>query len=109
MNDKEISASDLPGSASPLEVDDTPPDMNAKEMSKESIYLVECILRHNYHQVRRFLTIREGFTVEDATLLYIFVPEGHANGVLAQYPSQNNLNDLSRLPETLPSKQKTKH
>ena len=43
------------------------PDMNAEEMAKEGFYLVKSVLRHRYRQGWRFLTLWEGFGVEEAT------------------------------------------
>ena len=44
LNDDEITALDLQGAASPMEVEGELPDMNAEEMAKEGFYLVKSIL-----------------------------------------------------------------
>ena len=57
----------------------------------------------------RFLTLWEGFGVEEATweLFSAFVlPEGRLNSVLVDYLSQNTLGELLRLPEMLASQKK---
>ena len=109
LNDEEIAALDLQGAASPMEVEGELPDMNAKEMAKEGFYLVKSVLRHRYCQDWRFLTLWEGFGVEEATwepLSTFVLPGGRLNSVLVDYLSQNNLGELLRLPETLASKTK---
>ena len=66
LNDEEIVALDLQGAASPMEVKGELPDMNAREMAKEGLYLVKSVSRHGYRQGWRFLTLTEGFEVEEA-------------------------------------------
>ena len=100
---------DLQGAASPMEVEGELPDMNAEEMAKEGFYLVKSVLRHLYRQCWRFLTLWEGFGVEEATwepFSAFVLPEGRLNSVLVDYLSQNNLGELLRLAETLASKTK---
>ena len=107
LNDEEIAALDLQGAASPMEVEGELPDMNAEEMAKEGFYLVKSVLRHRYRQGWRFLTLWEGFGVEEATwepFSAFVLPEGRLNSVLVDYLSQNNLGELLRLAETLASK-----
>ena len=68
--------------------------MNAEEMAKEGFYLVKSGLRHRYRQGWRFLTLWEGFGVEEATwepFSALVLPEGRLNSVLVDYVSQNNL------------------
>ena len=51
----------------------------------------------------------EGFGVEEATwepFSAFVLPEGCLNSVLVDYLSQNNLEDLLRLPQTLASQKK---
>ena len=100
---------DLQGAASPMEVEGELPDMNAEEMAKEGFYLVKSVLRHRYRQGWHFLTLWEGFRVEEATwepFSAFVLPEGRLNSVLVDYLSQNNLGELLRLAETLASKTK---
>ena len=109
LNDEEIAALDLQGAASPMEVEGDLPDMNAGEMAKEVFYLVKSVLRHRYRQNWRFLTLWQGFGVEEATWEHFSAfspPEGRLNSVLVDYLSLNNLGELLRLPETLASKTK---
>ena len=40
-----------------MEVEDELPDMNAKEMAKEGLYMVRSVLRHRYRQGWSFLTL----------------------------------------------------
>ena len=111
LNDEEIAALDLQGAASPMEVEGELPDMNAEEMAKEGFYLVKSVLRHRYRQGWRFLTLWEGFGVEEATwepFSAFVLPEGRLNSVLVDYLSQNNLGELLRLAETLASKNKAR-
>ena len=111
LNDEEIAALDLQGAASPMEVEGEIPDMNEEEMAKEGFYLVKSVLRHPYRQCWRFLTLWEGFGVEEATwepFSAFVLPEGHLNSVLVDYLSQNNLGELLRLAETLASKSKAR-
>ena len=111
LNDEEIAALDLQGAASPMEVEGELPDMNAEEMAKEGFYLVKSFLRHRFRQGWRFLTLWEGFGVEEATwepFSAFVLPEGRLNSVLVDYLSQNNLGELLRLAETLASKTKAR-
>ena len=111
LNDEEIAALDLQGAASPMEVEGELPDMNAEEMAKEGFYLVKSVLRHRYRQGWRFLTLSEGFGVEEATwepFSAFVLPVGRLNSVLVDYLSQNNLGELLRLAETLASKTKAR-
>ena len=108
-NDEEIAAQDLQGAASPMEVEGEVPDMNAEEMAKEGFYLVKLVIRHRYCQAWRFLTLWEGFGVEEATwepFSAFVLPEGRLNSVLVDYVSQNSLGELLRLPERLASQKK---
>ena len=109
LNDEEMAALDLEGSTSPMEVERELPNMNAKEIAEEDFYLVKSVIRNRYCQGCRFLTLWEGFGVEEATLepFSAFVlPEGRLNSVLVDYLSQNNLGELLRLAETLASQKK---
>ena len=109
LNDEEIAALDLLGAASPMEVEREPPDINAEEMAKEGFYLVKSVIPHRYRQGRRFLTLWEGFGVEQATrepFSAFVLPEGRPNSVLVVYVSQNNLAELLRLAETLASQKR---
>ena len=111
LNDEEIGTLDLQGAASPMEVESELPDMNAEEMAKDGFYLVKSVLRHRYRQGWRFLTLWEGFGVEEATwepFSAFVLPEGRLNSVLVDYLSQNNLGELLRLAETLASKTKAR-
>ena len=67
LNYEEIAALDLQGAVSPMEVEGELPDMIAEEMAKEGFYPVKSVIRHRYRQGRRFLTLWEGFGVEEAT------------------------------------------
>ena len=83
--------------------------MNAEEMAKEGFNLVKSVVRHRYRQGWRFLTLWEGFGVEEATwepFSAFLLPGGHLNCVLVDYLSQNNLGELLRLAETLASQKK---
>ena len=74
-------------------------------------YNPESVLRHRYRQGWRFLTLWEGFGVEEATwepFSAFVLPEGRLNSVLVDYLSQNNLGELLRLAETLASKTKAR-
>ena len=56
--------------------------MNAEEMAKEGFYLVKSVLRHRYRQGWRFLTLWEGFGVEEAIwepFSAFVLPEGRLN------------------------------
>ena len=83
-----------------MEVEAELPDMNAEEMAKEGFYLVKSVLRHRYRQGWRFLTVWEGFGVEEATwepFSAFVLPEGRLN-----------LGELLRLAETLASNTKAR-
>ena len=85
LNDEEIAALDLQWAASPMEVEGDLPDMNTEEMAKEGFYLVKSVLRPRYRQDWRFLTLWEGFGVEEATsepFSAFVLPEGRLNSVL---------------------------
>ena len=109
LNNEEIGALDLQGAASPMEVEGELPDMNAEEIAKEGFYLVKSVIRHRYRQGWRFLTLWEGFRVEEATwepFSAFVLPEGRLNSVLVDYTSENNLGELLELAETLASQKK---
>ena len=111
LNDEEIAALDLQGAASPMEVEEEPPDMNAEEMAKEGFDLVKSVIGHRYRQGWRFLTLWEGFRVEEATwepFSAFVLPEGRLNSVPVEYLSLNNLGELLRLAETLASRKKSR-
>ena len=83
--------------------------MNVKEMAKEGFYLVKSVIPHRYRQGWRFLTLWEGFLVEEATsgaFSAFVLPEGRLKSVQVDYLSQNNLEELLRLAETLASHKK---
>ena len=87
-----------------MEVDAELPNMNAEEMAKEAFYLVKVVIRHRYRRGWHFLTLLEGFRIEEATWepFSAFVPpEGHLYSVLVDFPSRNNVGQLLRLPEML--------
>ena len=109
LNYEEIAALDLQGAVSPMEVEGELPDMNAEEMAKVGFYLVKSVIRHRYRQGRCFLTLWEGFGVEEATwepFSAFVLPEGRLKFVLVDYLSQNNLEELLRVAETLASQKK---
>ena len=67
LNDKEIAALELQEAASLMEGEGELPDMNAEEMAKEGFYIVKSVIQHRYCQGWRFLTLWEGFGVEEAS------------------------------------------
>ena len=90
LNDEEITALDLQGAASPMEVEGELPDMNAEESAEEGFYLVKSVIRHCYPQGWCFHTLWERFGVEEATwepFSAFVLPEGHLNSVLVHYVS----------------------
>ena len=65
-----------------MEVQGELPNMNAEEMAKEGFYLVKSVLRHRYCQRWRFLTLCEGFRVQEPTwepFSAFVLPEGCLN------------------------------
>ena len=111
LNDEEITAPHVQGAASPMEIEGGLPDMNAEEMAKEGFYLLKSVLGHRYRQGWRFLTLWQGFGVEEATwepFSAFVLSEGRLNSVLVDYLTQNNLGELLRLAETLASKTKAR-
>ena len=111
LNDEEIAALELQGAASPMEAEGELLDMNAEQMTKEGFYLVKSVLRYRYRQGWRFLTLWEGFGVEEAIwepFSAFVLPEGRLNSVLVDHLFQNNLGELLRLAETLASKTKAR-
>ena len=109
LNDEEIPTLDRQGAASQMEVEREHPDMNAEELAKEGFYLVKLVIRHRYRQGWRFFTLWEGFGVAEGTwepFSAFVLPEGRLNSVLVDYLSQNNLEELLRLAETLASQKK---
>ena len=104
LHDEEITALDLQGAASPREVEGELPDMNAEKMANEDFYMVKSILRHRYRQWWRFVTLCKGFGVEEDTwepFSAFMLPEGRQHSVLVDYVSQNNLEELLRLADSL--------
>ena len=80
-------------------------------MAQEGFYLVKWVIRDRYRPGWRFLTLWEGFGVEEATwepFSAFLLPEGRVNSVVVDYLSQNNLGELLRLAETLASQKKPK-
>ena len=57
LNDEDIAAQDLQGAASPMEVEEELPDINADVMAKEAFHLVKSVIRHRYRQGWRFPTL----------------------------------------------------
>ena len=107
LNDEENAALNLQGAASPVEVERELSEKNAEEIAKEGFYLVKSVIRYRYRQGWRFLTLWEGFGVEEATwepFSAFVLPGGRLNSVLVDYVSQNNLGELLRLAETLASR-----
>ena len=83
--------------------------MNAGKMAKEGFYLVKSDIEHRYRQGWRFLTLREGFGLEEATwesFSALLLPERGLNSVLVDYLSEDNLEEWLRLAETLASQKK---
>ena len=94
LDNEEIAALDLQGAASPMELEGNLPDMDAEEMAKEGFYLVKSILRHRYRQGWRFLTLREGFGVEEAPwepFSAFVLPERRLNLVLVDFCPRTTL------------------
>ena len=111
LNDEESGALNLQGAASPMEVEGELTDMNAEEIAKGGFYLVKSVMRHRYGQGWCFLTLWEGFGVEEATsepFSAFVLPEGRLISVLVDYLSQNSVGELLRLPQTLASQKKPK-
>ena len=72
---------------------------------------MKSVLRHPYRQGWRFLTLWEGFRVEEATwepFSAFVLPGGPLNTVLVDDLSQNNLGELLRHSETLACKTKAR-
>ena len=70
---------------------------------------MKLVIRHNYGQGCRFLTLWERFGVGEATwepFSAFVLPEGRLNSVLVDHVSQNNLEELLRLAETLAPQRK---
>ena len=83
--------------------------MNAEEMAKGGVYLVKSVIRQGYRQGWRFLTLWEGFGVEEATwepFSAFVLRKGRLNSVLVDFLSQNNLAGLLRLAATFASHRK---
>ena len=111
LNDEEITALDLQGAASPMEVGGELPNMSAEKMAKKGFYLVKSVLRHRYRQGWRLPALWEGLGVKEATwepFSAFVLPEGRLNSVLVDYLSQNNLGKLLRLAERLASETKAR-
>ena len=91
--DEEITALDLQGTASPMEVEGALPAMIAGDIAKEGFYLVRSVIKHRYYQGWRFLTLWEGFGVEEATwepFSAFLLPEGRLNSVLVDCLFRSN-------------------
>ena len=76
-------------------------------MAKESFYLVKSVLRHCYCQGWRFLTLWEGYGMDEATwdaCSAFLLPDGCLNFVVVEFLSQNNLGELLRLAKLLAEK-----
>ena len=66
LSDKEVEKIDLQNAASPEEADELE-EMTAKEMAVNGYYGVACMARHAYERGGKFLTLREGYEVSEAT------------------------------------------
>ena len=111
QNTEEIAALDLQGAASPMEVEGELPELNAEEMAKEGFYLVKSVIRNRYRQGWLFLTLWEGFGVEEATwepFSAFVLPEQCLNTVLVDCLSQKNLRELLRPAEKLACQKKAR-
>ena len=95
---------DLQGAASPMKWKKLSVTLRAQEMAKEGFYLVKLVLRHCYSRGWRFLTLWEGYGVDEATYSAFLLPNGRLNCVVVEYMSQNNLGELLRLAELLAEK-----
>ena len=76
-------------------------------MAKEGFDLVKSVFRHCYRQGWRFLTLWEGYGVDQATsesCSAILLSDGCLNSVVVEYLSQNNIGELLRPAEWLAQK-----
>ena len=88
-------------------MEETLPDRNTEETAKEGFYLVKPVLRHCYRQGSRFLTLWEGYGMDEATwepCSAFLLHDVRLNSVPVEYLSQNNLGELLRLAELFAEK-----
>ena len=85
MDDEEVAELDLQGAASLNEGEETLRDRHTKEMANEGFYLVKSVLCHCYCQGWCFLTLWEGYGVDEATwdaCSAFLLPDGRLNSVV---------------------------
>ena len=93
----------MQNAASPEEADELD-DMTAEKMAVDGYSVVAGIARHEYKQVWKFLTLRDGFEVSEATLepMSAFIqPNGDSKPVFRSYLVENNEGQLLTSAETL--------
>ena len=94
--------------ASPEEADELE-EMTADEMAVDGYYVVAGIARHEYKQGWKFLTLRDGYGLSEATWEHMsaFIqPDGSMNPIFCSYLVENNEGQLLTRAETVSQRKK---
>ena len=108
LSDSEVERIDLENAASPEEADELE-EMTADEMAVDGHYVVAGIARHGYKQGWKFLTLRDGCGLSEATrepMSAFIQPDGSINPLFRSYLVENNEGQLLTRAETLSRRKK---
>ena len=110
LKDAEVAALDQERAAEPAELEDIPmEEMTKEEMEKDGYYNVQAVLDNKHRQGWLFLTLWEGYGMEETTwepTSAFIQPAGTINEVLLKYLTQNAMGDVLRQVETRASKKR---
>ena len=110
LSDSEVDRNDVENAASPEEADELE-EMTADEMTVDGYHMVAGIVRHEYRQGLKFVTLWDGFRLSEATwepMPACIQPDGSINPIFRSYLVDNNEGQLLTRAETL-SVRKNKH
>ena len=92
LGDSDVERIDPENAASP-EGADKLEEMTADEMAVDGYYVVAGILRHEFKQGWKFLTLCDGYGLSGATwepISAFIQPDGHFNPIFCSYLVENN-------------------
>ena len=108
LSDSEVERIDLENAPSPEEADELE-EMTADEMAVDGCYVVAGIVRHEYNQGWKFLTLWDGYGLSEATWepMSAFIRrDGSINPIFCSYLVENNEGQLLTRAETLSQRKK---
>ena len=110
LNDSEVVRMDLENAASPEEADELE-EMTPDEMAVDGYYEVARIVRHEYKQRWKFLTLWDRYELSEAAwepMSAFIQPDGSINPIFRSYLVENNEGQLLTRAETLSQRKKKK-